>query len=282
MLYSELLRAPTRKLTTVINTDHRSPLRYWLVPFQPNPFATPTTPPPTKMLLQPTAVVPWSASATDTPKLRSLLLYPQCYPTTTLHHHPSNTYALSLETAGLTQQQGAKPFTRFTVYGNNGSDTPSAPCCPYTDAAQHIVSLTTTPTLKGSAIPADAVEPVTEVLTQHGWSRSYSIPCTQFVVDADSIIQQHQQQHQQAVPQLAPGYSLDPHGLRHDDSELVDSLWTFRWGERERGPVCACVCGESVHRHTCVLDSLHETVACASTSCLHLCRTLTPQPRPET
>ena len=163
--------------------------------------------------------IPWAHAATDAPKLRSLLLFPDSYQGCSLRAHPQQLYALSHEVG---QQEGGQ-YVRFTVYRNTQAAT-APPAAAYQHAAQQLCSLAAPHSfLKGSAIPDEAVPAITGVLEQHGWVRSYCQPCHQFTCSPTTV---SEQAVAAAVGQLPEQYVLGE--LTQADAALVDRLWTFR------------------------------------------------------
>lgn len=169
------------------------------------------------MVLQRVQSLNWAAAATDPPKLRSLLLFPDNYKRSTLHAHPEELYAVSQE---LGDQEDGQ-YVRFSLYGNSAKYTPDT----YQHASQQLLSLNPSSILKGSAIPHAAVDPLTDVLESQGWVRTYCQPCCQYTCSPDNV---QEDVVSAAVSKLPEGFVLGE--LTQDDAALVDELWTFRWG----------------------------------------------------
>lgn len=169
------------------------------------------------MQLLPVSSLNWAAAATDAPKLRSLLLYPEAsaYRHCTLHAHSDGLFAFSHE-LGL---QGGRDYARVTIYGNTQHTTAQH----YEQAARQILGMVQPDSLKGSAIPEQAVGPLSRVCEQHGWQQTYCNPCYQYTcgptVVEDAIVSE-------AVHSLSPEYQLGK--LAEDDAALVNDLWSFR------------------------------------------------------
>jgi hypothetical protein len=168
------------------------------------------------MQLVRTTALSWAAAATDPPKLRSLLLFSDnpAYKHCSLYGY-QDLYAVSHELG----EQAGRQYARVTVYGHAENTTAQH----YQHAAKEILGLTHTDSLKGSAIPQAAVEPLTEVAEQHGWRRTYCQPCHQFtcspaVTEPAAV--------SAAVDSLSSSYVLSE--LTLEDAAVVDSLWTFR------------------------------------------------------
>jgi hypothetical protein len=159
----------------------------------------------------------WAAAATDPPKLRSLLLFPDNYKRSTLHAHPEELYAVSQELGDQDDGQ----YVRFSLYGNSAKYTPDT----YQHASQQLLSLNPSSILKGSAIPHAAVDPLTDVLESQGWVRTYCQPCCQYTCSPDNV---QEDVVSAAVSKLPAGFLLGE--LTQDDAALVDEFWTFRWG----------------------------------------------------
>lgn len=206
-------------------------------------------------LLQQTQSLSWINSATDAFKLRSLILHKDswCYRDCLLFAHPQDLYAVSYEPLGQ--------HARFTVYGNQ-----ALAASKYQDAAHQLLTIhrASTDVLKGSAIPQAAVEPLTEVLQQNGWQRTYCQPCLQFTYAPRS------QQQLSGACKLSEGYMLSE--LCQDDAPLVDSLWTFRWAAAGMSTATRWITHSRQHCHHAVPAGRDRTEADSIAPLFYVCR----------
>lgn len=155
----------------------------------------------------------WAHAATDSSKLRSVLLHPAHYKGLTLYEQRSRgSYALTHEEL----QDGA---VRCSVFGNLDHGQPD-----YTHAAQQIVQQQPQE-CRFSALPGAAVEHTRQVFEASAYQQHYINPCFQYVL-AGQLLGQLQQQCTQMAQEFAGAYELST--LQQQDAALVDGLWTFR------------------------------------------------------
>lgn len=172
------------------------------------------------MLLQPTNHIHWAPAATDSSKLRSLLLNPAQYPGVRLFEQVSTAASLLSSYAVSHEVLPHNAGVRCTTYGNLAHGQPD-----YTHAAQQILAIEQPEVCRFSALPEAAVLQTREVFSSSGYAETHYNPCWQYVLAGPAMARLQQYCRQKAEELLGSFYIST---LQQEDAPLVDGLWTFR------------------------------------------------------